>query len=139
MRETGDQYRPIILRWIDNCPQLASSLEHLSLSSRYLVDGVKVLLHAALYTQDGRYVAGIDGDPVTFESTRNIQLGSLISAEGETDVEAEEPFRPYVQGRATDLQILQAGTHRVTATWKGLSVSAEFIVTELSASSDAQP
>lgn len=94
-----------------------------------------LFLHAALYTQDGRYVAGIDGDPVTFESTRNVQLGSLISAEGEMDAEADEPFRPYVQGRATDLKILQAGTHRVTATWKGLSVSAEFIVTELSASS----
>ena len=52
-----------------------------------------LFLHAALYTQDGRYVAGIDGEPVTFESTRNVQLGSLISAEGEMDAEADEPFR----------------------------------------------
>lgn len=90
-------------------------------------NGGIVLLHAALFTAEGRYVVGIDDEDVVFTSSENGVIGQLMrDTDNDEGLELE---RAYRFGRATDFRAEQPGTYTVTAHWKGLQAQLTIDVT----------
>jgi hypothetical protein len=92
-------------------------------------NGGIVLLHAALFTAEGRYVVGIDDEDVVFTSSEDGVIGQLMEDTDSDNGEGLELERAYRFGRATDFRAEQPGTYTVTAQWKGLDAQLTIDVT----------
>jgi hypothetical protein len=92
--------------------------------------GASLILHAALFTEDGGYVVGIDDEAVVFETSENGTIGQLAQDADPDTAEALNLERAYRFGRATDFNAQSPGTYIVTARWKGIEAQISIDVVE---------
>jgi hypothetical protein len=93
-------------------------------------NGSILLLHAALFTAEGRYVVGIADEDVVFETDGDGVIGQLMQDADPESGEGLDLERAYRFGRATDFRSEEPGSYTVTARWKGLQAELTIDVTQ---------